>query len=336
MEKRKLGRTGMDITPMGLGTWAIGGDGVMGWGPQEDRDSIAAIRRALDRGINWIDTAPVYGFGHAEEVVANALRQIEPAQRPYIFTKCSLVWQKDHKPFHSLKVASVRREVEESLRRLHVSAIDLMQIHWATFPPGSPDSDIEEGWATLAELKRQGKVRHIGVSNFTVSQLQRVQVIEPVETLQPPYSMLMRDMETAVLPYCAQQDIGVLAYSPLHHGLLTGSLTREHVASLPKTDWRTCFSAAFREPNLTRNLHLVERLREIGARHGRTPAEVAIAWTLHHPAVTAAIVGARRPGQVDGFVGALEFRLSEEDYEEITTQLPESVELFSFEQGAAV
>jgi aryl-alcohol dehydrogenase-like predicted oxidoreductase len=335
MHKRMLGGTGMEITPIGLGTWAIGGDAGLGWGPQDDSDSVAAILRTLECGINWIDTAPLYGLGHGEEVVARAVQQLGPSRRPYIFTKCSLVWDRERKPFHSLKAASIRREVEDSLRRLHLDAIDLMQIHWASFPPGSSDSGIEEAWTTLADLKQQGKVRHIGVSNFNVPQLKRVQDIAAVETLQPPYSMLMRDIETEVLPYCAENNIGVLAYSPLHNGLLTGSLTRERIARLPETDWRISFSPAFQEPNLTASLRVVDLLRAVGARRGRTPAEVAIAWVLHNPAVTAAIVGARRPGQVDGFIGALEFRLSPEEYEEISARLPNSVPFMTFDLVAA-
>ncbi len=335
MQKRTLGGTGMEITPIGLGTWAMGGDTGLGWGPQDDRDSVATILGALDQGINWIDTAPVYGLGHAEKMVARALQELGPSRRPYVFTKCSLVWNQERKPFHSLEAASIGHEVEESLRRLHLEAIDLMQIHWPSFPPGSSDSGIEEAWTMLARLKQQGKVRHIGVSNFDVPQMKRAQALAPVETLQPPYSMLMRDIETAVLPFCAAHGIGVLAYSPLHNGLLTGSLTRERIAALPKTDWRVNFSPAFREPHLTRSLRVVERLRVVGQRHGRTPAEVAIAWTLHHPAVTAAIVGARRPAQVDDFIGALEFRLSPAEFAEISEQLPESLPLMSFELVAA-
>ncbi len=335
MEKRTLGQTGMEISPIGLGTWAIGGEAGLGWGPQDDRDSAGAILRALDHGLNWIDTAPVYGLGHAEEVVAHALHQIKTSQRPYVFTKCSLVWGEERRPVHSLKAVSIRQEVEASLRRLRLDVIDLMQIHWASFPPGASDDDVEEGWATLAKLKQEGKLRHIGVCNFEVLQLQRAQAIAPVETLQPPYSMLMRGIEPEILPYCGDRHIGVLAYSPLHNGLLTGTMTRERIAALPKNDWRVNFSAAFREPNLTVNLRLVERLREVGAAHSRTPPEVAIAWTLHHPAVTAAIVGARRVEQVDGFIGALDFRLSPQEYEEISTQLPKSVQLFSFAQVAA-
>ncbi len=335
METRMLGTTGMEITPIGLGTWAIGGDSGLGWGPQDDSDSIAAIQRVLDNGINWIDTAPLYGLGHAEEVVARAIQQLAPTRRPYIFTKCGLVWDEDRKPFHYLKSASVRQEVDACLRRLHMDAIDLMQIHWPGFPPGSPDNDIEEAWMTLVELKEKGKVRHMGVSNFSVPQLKRLQAIAPVETLQPPYSMLMRDIETEVLPYCAKHGIGVLAYSPLHNGLLTGSLTRERIERLPKSDWRINFSPAFREPHLTRSLRVVDLLREIGERHGRTPAEVAIAWVLYNPAVSAAIVGARRPDQVRGFIGALEFRLSSGEYQEISAQLPNSIPFISFEVVAA-
>jgi aryl-alcohol dehydrogenase-like predicted oxidoreductase len=310
MEKRPFGNTDMQITTVGLGTYALGGEGwPAAWGPQDDRESIAAIQRALDLGINWIDTAAIYGFGHAEEVVASALKG--RSQRPYIFTKCSRVRGPDNKIAPLLKAESVKREVEDSLRRLQIDVIDLYQIHWPF-----PDEDLEEGWTAMAELKAQGKVRHIGVSNFSVAQMRRIQAIAPISSLQPPYSMLKRDVEDEILPFCREQNIGVIVYSPMGSGLLAGKLTPERIQSLPETDWRSR-GLEFHEPRLSRNLQLVEILRQIGQRHGRSPGEVAIAWTLHHPAVTAAIVGARRPSQIEEIAGAGDFRLGDEEFGEI-------------------
>ncbi len=328
MTLNQLGNSDLKITPVGLGTWAIGGEGPMGWGPQDDANSIAALRRGVERGINWIDTAAVYGFGHAEEVVARMLKEIGSANRPYVFTKCGFVWDADKNFKHHLKADSIRKEVEDSLRRLQVDVLDLYQIHWPTFPPGSPDPDIEEAWTVLAELKKQGKVRAIGVSNFDVKQLKRVQPIAPVSSLQPPYSMLMRQIEDQILPYCLENNIGVIVYSPMHNGLLTGKMTRERIAAFPESDWRKHINPAFQEPYLSKNLALVELLRDIGARHDKSAAEVAIAWTLHHPAVTGAIVGVRRPDQVDGVVGALDFQLSDDEFNEIGAMLPESINMF--------
>ncbi|MEW6637707.1 MAG: aldo/keto reductase [Actinomycetota bacterium] len=317
MEKRRFGRTGMEITPIGFGSWAIGGGGwAAAWGPQDDEEAIGAIRRALELGMNWIDTAAVYGLGHSEELVARALKGVPEADRPYVFTKCSLVWDENREVHNVLKKDSVKRECEDSLRRLQVDSIDLYQIHWP-----NPDPDIEEGWEALAELKEEGKVRHIGVSNFDVGQMERIKEIAPVETLQPPYNMLNRGIEKEILPYCQQNDIGVIVYSPMRSGLLTGKMTRERVQNLPSDDWRRN-SEDFNEPKLSENLKLVEKLEEIGGRHGRSPGEVAIAWTLRHPAVTAAIVGGRRPEQVDGIIGAAEFRLSEEEIREIEAAIP--------------
>jgi aryl-alcohol dehydrogenase-like predicted oxidoreductase len=238
-----------------------------------------------------------------------------------------LVWDDDKNPEHKLKADSVRKEIDDSLKRLQVDVLDLCQIHWPSFPPGSPAPDLEEAWTVLAELKEQGKIRHIGVSNFDVSQLERVQAIAPVTSLQPPYSMLMRKIEDEILPFCAQHDIGVLAYSPMHNGLLSGKMTRERIAALPDSDWRKNVNPAFREPHLTRALELVELLRGIAERHGRSVAEVAIAWTLRLPAVTGAIVGARHPGQIDGFVGAMSFRLSDGEIAEIEAGLPDSLDM---------
>ncbi len=310
METRQLGQTDMHITPIGFGSWAIGGGNwAGGWGPQDDRESIAAIQRALDLGINWIDTAPAYGLGRSEEVVARALEG--HSARPYIFTKCAIRWREDRSLYNSLTVASVREEVENSLRRLKVDSIDLMQIHWP-----DPEEEIEEGWSTLVELQREGKVRYLGVSNFSVHQMQRVQRIAPIATLQPPYSLIKPEVENEILPYAEQHKIGVIVYSPMMSGLLTGKMTRERIEQLPADDWRAN-DREFQEPRLSRNLQFVEQLREIGARHGRSPAEVAIAWTLQHPAVTGAIVGARRPDQVEGVIGAGELRLSPDEIGEI-------------------
>jgi aryl-alcohol dehydrogenase-like predicted oxidoreductase len=310
LEKRRLGNSDLEITPIGFGAWAIGGPGwEFGWGYQDDRDSIAAIHAALDAGINWIDTAAVYGMGHSEEVVAKAIQT--SSHRPYIFTKCSLLWDDKGKVLHSLKSQSIRKEVEDSLRRLQTDVIDLYQIHWPI-----PEEDIEEGWITLAKLKEEGKVRYIGVSNFNVQQMERVRSIAPITSLQPPYSLVRREIETEILPYCQKHNIGVIVYSPLQSGLFSGKMTPERIAALPDDDWRKR-SPDFQEPRLSRILGLVEGLRQIGARHNQPPGVVAIAWTLHHPAVTGAIVGFRRPDQVHEMLGALTFRLSEQEIAEI-------------------
>jgi aryl-alcohol dehydrogenase-like predicted oxidoreductase len=310
MQKRQLGNSDMQVTAMGIGAWAIGGSGwAFGWGPQDDNESIAAIRHALDSGINWIDTAAVYGLGHSEEVVAKALEG--RPDKPYVFTKCERVWNEQRQIQKSLKRDSIRRELEASLRRLKVDTIDLYQIHWP-----EPDEDIEEGWSTLAELKAEGKVRYIGVSNFNVAQLKRAQAIAPVTSLQPPYSLVSPEIEESILPHAAANNIGVIVYSPMKSGLLTGKMSRERIASLPADDFRKN-TPNFQEPLLTRNLELVELLRSIGARHSKGPGEVAIAWTLRRPEVTAAIVGFRSPQQVDGVIGAADFRLSPGELQEI-------------------
>lgn len=314
MQKKRLGHSDLEITPLGVGAWAMGGgDWAFSWGPQDDNDSIRATHAALDAGWNWIDTAPVYGLGHSEEILGRALKG--RANKPYIFTKCARIWNDQRQIQKSLKRGSVRRECEDSLRRLQVDAIDLYQIHWP-----EPDEDIEEGWETLARLKEEGKVRWIGVSNFSLSQLKRAQAIAPVCSLQPPYNLLARDIEAEILPYCAQNNIGVLCYSPMHSGLLTGKMTRERIQSMPPDDHRQR-RPHFQEPLLTRNLALVELLREIGAAHGRTPGEVAIAWTLRRPEVTASIVGLRTAEQLEGVRGAAEFRLSSEEIARIEAAL---------------
>jgi aryl-alcohol dehydrogenase-like predicted oxidoreductase len=315
MRKRRLGNSTLDITVMGLGAWAIGGEWRFGWGPQDDAESMAAIRRAVELGINWIDTAPAYGLGHSEEIVGRALKEMSPGDRPYVFTKCSLVWDESGTVSHNLRPQSIRREVEGSLKRLGVERIDLYQIHWPLWPGGEAGYDpgpLEEGWEAMAALRREGKIAHAGVSNFDEAQLRRIQQIEPPTSLQPPYSLLRREIEDGLLPFCQANNIGVIVYSPMQSGLLTGKMTRERIASLPATDWRRA-ARYFKEPTLTRALTLVERLEEVSARYGRTPGEVAIAWTLRHPAVTAAIVGARRPQQVDELVGAASLQLNEGD-----------------------
>lgn len=320
MEKRPFGDTGFQITTIGLGAWAMGGGGwSFAWGPQDDAASIAAIRRAIDRGINWIDTAAAYGTGHSEEIVAKTLSDIPAGDRPLVFTKCGLVWDEKRVVSLSLEPASLRRELEGSLRRLRTDSIDLYQIHWPAFGPAAKDPrapGLEEAWSALAEMKKEGKVRFIGVSNFNVPQMERIRLIAPISSLQPPYSILSRGIEEEILPYCAARNIGVIVYSPMMSGLLTGAMTRERIARFPADDWRRN-NLEFQEPKLTENLKLVEKLRAIGAPHGRSPAEVAIAWTLQHPAVTASIVGARSSEQVDGFVGAAEFRLTPEEMAEI-------------------
>lgn len=318
MRKRRLGNTDLEISVIGFGGWAVGGGNWMfGWGDQDDDASVATIHRAVEHGINWIDTAAVYGLGHSEEVVARALRDLAPSERPLVFTKCGLPWNDRGKMKHRLKASSIQIEIEGSLKRLGVDRIDLYQIHWPAFPHGAPAPDIEEGWTTLARLRAEGKVRHTGVSNFDVGQLDRIRSIAPVSSLQPPYSLITRGIESEILPYCREHGIGVIIYSPMQSGLLSGKMTRERVASLPENDWRKTKSLDFQEPNLSRNLELVERLRNVGSRHGRSPAETAIAWTLRHPAVTGAIVGARRPDQVDQVVGAASFALSDADAREI-------------------
>ncbi len=314
MQKKQLGTTGMHLTPVGFGSWAIGGGNwEYGWGAQDDGDAIAAIERAVELGINWIDTAAVYGLGHSEELVAKAVSGMQ--DRPYIFTKCSLVWDGNRKVGSSLKADSIKRECEASLTRLKVDAIDLYQIHWP-----NPEDDLEEGWQEMARLKEEGLVRHIGVSNFTVDQLRRVIPIAPVASIQPPYSMLRPAIEQALLPFCLEEKIGVIVYSPMLSGMLTGAMTRERVANFAKDDWRRN-NKEFQEPRLSANIELAGFLSKIGASHGRSAGEVAIAWTLRHPAVTGAIVGGRNAAQVDGIIGAAEFRLSEDEIAAIMAYL---------------
>jgi aryl-alcohol dehydrogenase-like predicted oxidoreductase len=313
---KPLGKSDLQLTSIGFGAWAIGGgDWQYAWGPQEDQKSIEAIHRALDAGMNWIDTAAVYGLGHSEEVVGTALKSV--STKPFVFTKCAMTWGEDRKIVQTLK--KIREEVEGSLRRLGVDVIDLYQIHWPV-----PDAEIEEGWSTMAELQREGKVRYIGVSNFSVAQMERALKIAPITSLQPPYSMINRSTEAEILPFCEKHGIGVINYSPMQSGLLTGAMTKERVAKMPQDDFRRN-SKQFQEPLISRNLELVELLRSIGKRHDVEPGVVAIAWTLHNPAITAAIVGGRSAEQVDGVLPAANFRLSETEFQEIGKFLSERV-----------
>src|SRR5947208_16192389 len=310
LNKAQLGNTGLDITRVGFGAWAIGGGGwEFGWGPQEDEKSVAAIHHALEQGVNWIDTAAAYGFGRSEQVVGRALEGMP--ERPYVFTKASLLEGPGRRVVHSLGRDSILREADASLERLGVDAIDLYQIHWPI-----PAQDIEEGWSAFAELKEQGLVRHIGVSNFDLEQLRRIQQIAPVETLQPQYSLIERGVEREILPFAEQNGIGVIAYSPMGSGMLTGAMTRERVANLPDDDWRG-HDRRFNEPQLSRNLDLVERLRKVAERHDTTPGAIAVAWALRHPAVDGAIVGFRRPDQVDPILPAATLELTDEDATEL-------------------
>jgi aryl-alcohol dehydrogenase-like predicted oxidoreductase len=312
---KKLGNSDMQLTSIGFGAWAIGGgNGQFGWGHQEDQDSIDAIRRSLEAGVNWIDTAAVYGLGHSEEVVARALKGT--GHKPYVFTKSSMTWGEDRKIVQTMK--KIRQECEASLRRLEVDTIDLYQIHWPV-----PDDEVEEGWTTMAELQREGKVRWIGVSNFNVAQLERALKIAPITSLQPPYSAINRSVEAEILPFCEKHGIGVINYSPMQSGLLTGAMTKERVAAMPDDDFRKK-AKNYNEPLLSRNLALAELMRSIGNRHGVEPGVVAIAWTLHNPAITAAIVGGRNAKQVEGVLPAATFRLTEEEYTKIGKYLTEN------------
>lgn len=309
METKQFGNTGMKITRMGFGAWAIGGGNwEFGWGQQDDGEAIAAMHRAVEKGMNWIDTAAVYGLGHSEELVAKAVKDMNP--KPYVFTKCGLVWDDSGKISRVLKAESIRKECEASLRRLKADVIDLYQIHWPV------DGDLEEAWEMMEQLRLEGKVRHIGVSNYNVEQIKTCREIAPVSSLQPPYSLMRREYEEEVLPYCKENNIGVIVYSPMGSGMLTGAMTRERIDNMPSNDWRKN-NDAFKEPELSKNLALAEKLKSIGKKHGYSAGEVAIAWTLRNPAVTAAIVGGRNAAQVEGISRASELVLSKEDLAEI-------------------
>jgi aryl-alcohol dehydrogenase-like predicted oxidoreductase len=310
LNTQQLGTTGLEITRVGFGAWAIGGGNwEFGWGPQDDDDSIEAIHRALELGVNWIDTAAAYGFGRSELVVGRALEGLD--ERPYVFTKASLLEGPGRQVVHSLERESILREAEASLERLRVDALDLYQIHWPI-----PDENIEEGWSALAELKEQGLVRHIGVSNFSVEQLCRIRQIAPVETLQPQYSLVERGAEDDILPFAEREEIGVIVYSPMASGLLTGRMTRERIAGLAEDDWRK-HDPRFNEPQLSQHLALVERLQTVADRHGTSSGAVAVAWTLRNPAVDGAIAGFRRPDQLDPILEAANLQLTDDDVDEL-------------------
>lgn len=312
---RTLGNSDLQLTSIGFGAWAIGGGNwEFAWGSQDDNESIAAIHRALDLGVNWIDTAAIYGLGHSEEMVGRALKSYG-GRKPLVFTKCSMRWHADRSIYRSLKAGSLPEELEGSLRRLNVDTIDLYQIHWP-----NPDEELEEGWEALAKFRAEGKIRWIGVSNFNLAQLKRAQQIAPVTSLQPPYSMLRPAVGSEILPYAQAGGIGVLSYSPMVSGLLTGKMTAERIAAFPADDWRRK-AVEFNEPRLSRNLKLVDLLREIGAGHGVVPGVVAVAWVLHNPAITGAIVGGRSAAQVEEIAPALTFRLSEEEFARINAFL---------------
>lgn len=309
---RKLGRSLLELSTIGLGTWAIGGgDWKFGWGDQDEQEAVDAIIRAVDLGVNWIDTAAVYGGGRSEELVGKALKQLGSSRKPIVATKCSRIIHSDGEIEGSLKRESILAECEASLARLGVEAIDLYQLHWP-----HPDEDLEEGWSTLVELKQQGKLREIGVSNHSVAQMKRLEAIHPITSLQPPYSMLAPNVEKEILPFCGEMKIGVICYSPMCKGLLTGKFSVERAAALPKNDHRSR-DPGFQPPELDQNLQLVEGLRPIAAGHGRSVAELAIAWVLRRPEVTSAIVGARRPDQIEGTVEAGNWQLTDEEQKTI-------------------
>ena len=317
MQTRKLGYTDLHLTTVGVGAWAIGGGGwKFSWGNQDDNDSVATLLRAVDMGVNWIDTAPVYGTGHSEEVVGVALKQLGARPRPIVATKCGRSWNEKREPFASLDAAVIRKEIDDSLRRLDVEVIDLYQMHWP-----QPEEKIEEAWGAMAEGVKAGKLRYIGVCNYNVAQLKRIQPIHPVASLQPPYSMLVRGVEDELLTYCAQNNIGVVAYSPMQKGILTDKFTREWVTGLSKDDHRAVHDARFQEPELSKNLKLVEGLKPIAQRNSRSVAQLSIAWVLRRPEVTSAIVGARKPAQIEETAGAGDWSLSQSDINAVNALL---------------
>jgi aryl-alcohol dehydrogenase-like predicted oxidoreductase len=316
----QLGRTEMKITRVGFGAWAIGGGGwAFAWGEQDDDQAIAAMRYAVERGVNWIDTAAVYGLGHSEELVGRVLRDLPHHDRPLVFTKCGLIWDEENRAAVAKRVgaaASIRSEIERSLRRLGVERIDLYQMHW----PAEDGTPIEEYWQTLLDLKREGKARAVGLSNHKIDQLERAERLGHVDTLQPPFSPIRRDVAAAELPWCREHNTGVIVYSPMQSGLLTGSFSEARAAALPADDWRSR-SPEFQPPKLQSNLALADALSPIAARHNTTVGAVAVAWTLAVPGVTGAIVGARSPEQVDGWIAAADLTLTAEDLREIATAI---------------
>lgn len=318
--RRPLGSSGVQITTVGFGAWAIGGGGwAYGWGPQDDAASLATMRHALELGINWIDTAAVYGLGHSEEVVGQLLRSLPASERPLVFTKCGLSWDERDRmaaPRRVLNPESIRRECEASLRRFGIDRIDLYQFHW----PDETGTAVEDSWAEMGRLVEEGKVRLIGVSNFDVGLLARCEAVRHVDSLQPPFSLIRRGVAEHGIPWCAEHKSGVICYSPMQSGLLTERFTRNRIAAMAADDWRL-HSPQFQEPNLSRNLALRDALRPIAQQHGTTVSAIAIAWTLAWPGVTGAIVGARTPEQVDGWIGAANVALTAADLDEISRAL---------------
>ncbi|MCK4753213.1 MAG: aldo/keto reductase [Planctomycetes bacterium] len=325
MQTRQLGYTDLNLTTVGLGTWAMGGPWQHGWGPQDDGEAIGAILMALEKGVNWIDTAPIYGCGHSEELIAQALKQT--SFKPLIATKCSLLWNEKREKINCLKKESIRKECHDSLKRLGVEVIDLYQMHW-----GEPDEDIEEAWEEMANLKKQGKVRHIGISNFKLEQIKRVQKIHPVASLQPLYSMFRRNIEDEFMAYCTENNIGLVTYSPMQRGLLTGKFTHEKLANLPPDDWRLQ-NIEFQEPRFSLILELVEKLKKIAERKAIPMSQLAISWVLRKKEVTAAIVGARSPSQIAETAGASDVELNAEDIDQIENRLAEYEEQLSLKEG---
>ncbi|HXT72780.1 MAG TPA: aldo/keto reductase [Candidatus Angelobacter sp.] len=323
LPKRKLGLSGMEITTVGFGTWAMGGgDWAFAWGPQDDAASLSTMRHALELGINWIDTAAVYGLGHSEELVGKLLRELSPSERPLVFTKCGVVWDPKNRMVpgkRSLKPDSIRTECEASLRRLGVERIDLYQFHW----PDDSGVRVEDSWATMSQLVSEGKVRAAGVSNFDVNLMQRCEAIRHVDSLQPPFSLINRAAAESNIPWCAGNHTGVICYSPMQSGLLTDTFTAERVAKMPKDDWRRD-AAEFQQPNLKNNLALRDSLRPIAQRYGVSVSAVAVAWILAWPGVTGAIVGARKPEQVDAWIGAANLQLNEKDLGEIAAAIQQT------------
>ncbi len=317
---RQLGRTDMTITPVGFGAWAIGGAGwAAGWGAQDDKQSVAAIRHAVERGINWIDTAAIYGLGHSEEVVRAALKDMPASERPFVFTKCGLIWDDNNRTAMPRRIgapASIRREVEDSLRRLGVERLDLYQMHW----PATDGSRVEDYWRALLDLKAEGKVRAVGLSNHNVAQLDSIEPVGHVDTLQPPFSAIKREFAAAELPWCRAHETGVIVYSPMQAGLLTGAFSEERAKMLPKDDWRSR-DAEFTGDKLKRNLKLAAAMKSVAERHGTTPAAVAVAWVLAWPGVTGAIVGARAPEQIEGWIDGATLYLARSDLEEIAATI---------------
>jgi len=311
MQSRTLGNSDLKITPLGFGAWAVGGEWKFGWGPQPDADSISAIHRALDSGMNWIDTAAVYGLGHSEEVVRKAVADWNGA-RQHVFTKCGMLWDAAGNIDYSLRADSIRKECEASLHRLGVETIDLYQIHW----PADELEETLEGWAEMAKLKQEGKLRWIGVCNAAVDEMEAMAQIAPITSLQPPYSLVKRSVENDQLPWCLEHNVGTIVYSPMGSGLLTGAMSRERLGNLPQGDWRRS-NPEFQEPKLAENLALAERLKKVGARHGRTAAEAALAWVLRRSEVTGAIVGARNAAQIDGLIHGADLKLCTTEISEI-------------------